>query len=89
LGLDVKKSTHARTIAFYIVGQCMKTSKNALFVDLIDSIVEKMVVMMRTTTEIEEKTGLRRCFGTFLSFLVALVSKQEGVRIVAMTQREA
>jgi hypothetical protein len=88
LGLDVKKSTHARMIAFYIVGRCTKTSKNALFVDLIDSIVEKMALMMRTTTEIEEKTCLRRCFDTFLSFLVALVSTQ-GVRIVAMTQREA
>jgi hypothetical protein len=48
----------------------MKTSRNALFVDSTDSIVEKMVVMTRTATEIEEKAGLKRCFGTFLSFLV-------------------
>jgi hypothetical protein len=38
--------------------------------DLTDSIVEKMMVMMRTATEIEEKAGLKRYFGTFLSFLV-------------------
>jgi hypothetical protein len=48
----------------------MKTSRNALFVDSIDSIVEKTAVMMRTTIETEEKVGLKRCFGTFLSFLV-------------------
>jgi hypothetical protein len=56
--------------AFYIVDLSMKTSRNALFVDSIDSIVEKMAVMMRTAIEIEEKVGLKRCFGTFLSFLV-------------------
>jgi hypothetical protein len=44
-----KKSMHARMIAFYIMGLSMKTLKNALFVDSVDSIIEKMVVMMRTT----------------------------------------
>jgi hypothetical protein len=44
--------------------------RNALFVDSIDSIIEKMAVMMRTATEIEEKTSIKRCFSTFLSFLV-------------------
>jgi hypothetical protein len=58
----------ARMIAFYIVGLSIKTLRNALFVDSTDSIIEKMVVMARITTE--EKTGLKRCFGTFLSFLV-------------------
>jgi hypothetical protein len=53
-------------LAFYMVGLSMKTLRNALFIDSTDSIVEKMVVMMRTTTE--EKSGLKRCFGTFLSF---------------------
>jgi hypothetical protein len=57
-------------IALYIVGPSMKTLRNALFVDSIDSIIEKMAVMMRTATEIEEKVGLKRCFGTFLSFLI-------------------
>jgi hypothetical protein len=61
-------------IAFYIVGLSTKTSRNALFVDSTDSIIEKTVVMMRTATEIEieteEKVGRKRCFGTFLSFLV-------------------
>jgi hypothetical protein len=57
-------------IAFCIVGLSMKTSRNALFVDSTDSIVEKTVVMMRTTTETEEKAGLNRLFGTFLSFLI-------------------
>jgi hypothetical protein len=64
----VAKSTRARIIAFYIVGLSMNTSRNALFVDSTDSITEKMVVMMRTTTE--EKTGLKRYFGTFVSFLI-------------------
>jgi hypothetical protein len=57
-------------IAFYIVGLSTKTLINALSVNSIDSIIEKMVVMMRTTREIEEKAGLKMCFGTILSFLV-------------------
>jgi hypothetical protein len=61
---------HARMIAFYIVGLSVKTSRNALFVDSTDLIIEKTVVMMRTATETEEKAGLKRCFGTFLSFLI-------------------
>jgi hypothetical protein len=60
----------ARMIVFYIVDLSTKTSRNALFVDLIDSIVEKMVVMTRTVTKIEEKADLKKCFDTFLSFLV-------------------
>jgi hypothetical protein len=51
LGLEVEKSTRARMIAFYIVGLSMKTLKNALFVDSINSILEKTTVMMRTATE--------------------------------------
>jgi hypothetical protein len=35
----------------------------ALFMDSIDSIVEKLAVMMRTATK--EKVGLKDCFGTF------------------------
>jgi hypothetical protein len=46
----------------------MKTLRNALFMDLTDSIVGKMAVMM--TIASEERTGLKRYFGTFLSFLV-------------------
>jgi hypothetical protein len=61
---------HARMIAFYIVDLSTKTSRNALFMDSIDSIIEKTAVMMRTTTEIEEKVGLKWYFGTFLSFLI-------------------
>jgi hypothetical protein len=57
-------------IAFYIVGLSMKTLRNALFVDSTDSIVEKTVVMTRTATETEEKVGLKRCFATFLPFLI-------------------
>jgi hypothetical protein len=37
---------------------------------LTDLIIEKTVVMMRTVTEIEERAGLKRYFGTFLSFLI-------------------
>jgi hypothetical protein len=69
----VEKSAHARMIAFYIMGLSTKTLRNALFVDSINSVIEKMVVIMRTTTETEEKTDLKRCFGTFLSFLISSV----------------
>jgi hypothetical protein len=55
-------------IAFYIVGKSMKTLRNALFMDLTDSIVGKMAVM--TTITIEERVGLKRCFGTFLLVLI-------------------
>jgi hypothetical protein len=61
---------HARMIKFYIVGLSTKTLRNVLFVNSIYSIVGKTVVMTRTTTETEEKTGLKRCFGTFLPFLI-------------------
>jgi hypothetical protein len=57
-------------IAFYIMGQGTRTMRNALFVDSTDSIIEKMTVMIKTATETDEKAGLKRCFGTFLSFLV-------------------
>jgi hypothetical protein len=60
----------ARMIAFYIVNLSTYTLRNALFVDSFNSIVEKMAVMTRTTIETEEKAGLKRCFGTFLSFLI-------------------
>jgi hypothetical protein len=70
LGLEVEKSTRARMIPFYIMGLSMKTSRNSLFVDSTDSIVEKTAVIMRTATEREENAGLKRCFGTFLSFLI-------------------
>jgi hypothetical protein len=54
------------------MGPSTKTLSNALFVDSTYSIVEKTTVMTRTAIaiEIEEKVGLKRCFGTFLSFLV-------------------
>jgi hypothetical protein len=69
LGLEVKKnSTSVKMIAFYIVGLSTKTLTNALFVDLIDWIIEKTAMMMRTAAE--EKVGLKMCFDTFLSFLI-------------------
>jgi hypothetical protein len=52
------------------MGLSMKTSRNNLFVDLTNSIIEKTMVMMRTVTETEENAGLKRYFGTFLSFLI-------------------
>jgi hypothetical protein len=58
----------ARMIAFYIVGRSMKTLRNALFVDLTDSIIGKMAVMTIIATE--ERADLKKCFGTFLPFLV-------------------
>jgi hypothetical protein len=60
----------ARMIAFYIVDLSTKTSRNVLFVDLIDSIIEKTTLIMRTATETEEEANLKRCFGTFLSFFI-------------------
>jgi hypothetical protein len=63
-------------IAFYIVSLRTKTLRNALFVNSIDSIIEKMVVMMRTTIETEENVDLKRCFGTFLSFLISSAGLQ-------------
>jgi hypothetical protein len=57
-------------IAFYIVGLSTNTSRNALFVDSCNSIIEKTGVMTRTTTETKEKAGLKGYFGTFLSFLI-------------------
>jgi hypothetical protein len=65
-----RKFMHARMIAFYIVDLSTKTLRNSLFVDLPNSIVEKTTMMMRTATEIEEKVGLKRYFGTFLSLLI-------------------
>jgi hypothetical protein len=76
-------------IAFYIVDLSMKTSRNVMFVDSTDSIIEKMAVMMRTATETEEKAGLKCVLVLFYySSFEVLVCKQ-GVRIVAMAQREA
>jgi hypothetical protein len=63
-------------ITFYIMGLSTRTSRNTLFVGLIDSIIEKMVVMMRTATKTEEKAGLKKCFDTFLSFLILSVGLQ-------------
>jgi hypothetical protein len=54
---------HARMIVFYIVWMSMKTLRNALFIDSIDSIIEKMVVMTKTTTE--EMVGLKKVFSYF------------------------
>jgi hypothetical protein len=76
-------------IAFYIVGLSTKTLINALFVDSTDSIIEKTTVMMRTTTETEEKVGLKGVLVlSYQSSFEALVCKQ-GVRIVVMAQKEA
>jgi hypothetical protein len=76
-------------IAFYIVDLSMKTSRNVMFVDSTDSIIEKMAVMMRTATETEEKAGLKCVLVLFYySSFEVLVCKQ-GVRIVTMAQREA
>jgi hypothetical protein len=61
-------------IAFYVVGTSMKILRNALIVDLTDSIVGKMAVM--TTIATEERAGLKRYFGTFLSFLIWSVGLQ-------------
>jgi hypothetical protein len=57
-------------------------------VDLTDSIIEKMAVMMRTTTE--ERAGLKSVLAlSYHSSFEVLVYKQKRVRIVVMTQGEA
>jgi hypothetical protein len=63
-------------IAFYIMGLSMKTLRNARFANSTDSIIENMVVMKRTATEPKEKSGLKRCFDTFLSFTVLSIGLQ-------------
>jgi hypothetical protein len=85
-----RKSMRARMITLYIVDLSTKTLRNALFVDSIDSIIEKTTMILRTATETEEKMDLKCVL--VLSYhpsFEALVCKQEGVRIVVMTQREA
>jgi hypothetical protein len=57
-------------IIFYIVDLSTKTSRNTLFVDSTNLIIEKTTVMTRTATETEEKASLKRYFGTFLSLFV-------------------
>jgi hypothetical protein len=76
-------------IAFYTMSLSMKTSKMPYFVDSTDTIIEKIVVTMRTAMKIEEKAGLKGLLVFFYhSSFEALVCKQ-GVRIVVMTQRKA
>jgi hypothetical protein len=68
-------------------GNEYKDLEKCLFLDLIDSIVEKMV-MTRTATE--ERVGLKRCFVTFLSFLIRSACLQrKRVKIVVNAQGEA
>jgi hypothetical protein len=71
-------------IAFYILGLSIKMLRNALFVDSTDSIIEKTVVMTRTTTKTEEKVGLKDVLVlSYHSSFEVLVCKQ-GVRIIVM-----
>jgi hypothetical protein len=71
-----KKYTHVRIIAFYIMGLSTKTLRNALFVELIDSIIEKLMVIMRTATKTEEKTDQKGVLVLFYhSSFKALVFK--------------
>jgi hypothetical protein len=87
--MEVEKSMHARLIAFYTMDLSTKTLRNPLFVDSIDSIEEKMVLMMRTATKTDEKAGLKNVLIlSSHSLFEALIYKQ-GVKIVAMAQREA
>jgi hypothetical protein len=46
-------------------------------------------VMMRTTTKTEEKACLKRCFDTFLSFLVGSSGLQTRSQNICDGQREA
>jgi hypothetical protein len=68
LSLKVEKNHMCKNDCILYRGAECEDFENDLFVDPIDSIIEKMTVITRTV--IEEKTGLKRCFCTFLSFLV-------------------
>jgi hypothetical protein len=46
-------------IAFYVVSLSTKALRNSLFVDSINSIIEKTTVMTRIVTETEEKVSLK------------------------------
>jgi hypothetical protein len=59
-------------IVFYTVGPSTKTLRNALFVDSINSIKEKTMVMTRTTTK--EKVGIKSVLAlSYYSSFEALV----------------
>jgi hypothetical protein len=70
LSLEVKKIHACKNDCILYHGPSMKTLRNIVFVDSIDSIIEKTTVITRTPTEIEENAGLKRCFDIFLSFLI-------------------
>jgi hypothetical protein len=70
-------------ITFYIVGRSMKTLRNALFLDLIDSIIGKIVVMMTIATKGRVTLKGVLVLSYHFSF-EALIYKQKGVRIVAI-----
>jgi hypothetical protein len=57
-------------------------------VDSADSIIKKMTMIMRTATEIEEKTGLKGVLIlSYHSLFEALFCKQ-GVKIITVAQKE-
>jgi hypothetical protein len=61
-----------------------KTLRNVLFVNSIDSIIEKTTVMTRTAIETEEKTDPKDVLVLYYhSSFEVLVCKQ-GVRIITM-----
>jgi hypothetical protein len=75
VGFGGEKDPHVQEWLHSILwGICMKTLRNALFVDLTDSIVEKIVVMTKTATE--EMVSLKWWFGTFLSLRIWSVGLQ-------------
>jgi hypothetical protein len=46
-------------IAFYVVSLSTKALRNSLFVDSINSIIEKTTMMTRIVTETEENVSLK------------------------------
>jgi hypothetical protein len=63
LGLEVEKIHACKNDCILYRGLDYHDLESALFVDSIDSTVEKMVVMMRTATE--QRADLKRCFWYF------------------------
>jgi hypothetical protein len=68
LGLEVEKIHTCKNDCILYHGEEYEDLEKCPICGLDDLIIGKMAVMMTIATE--ERAGLKRCFGTFLSFLV-------------------
>jgi hypothetical protein len=68
LDLDVEKIHTCKNNCILYHEDGYEDLEKCPIMDSTDSIIERMTVMMRTATE--QMASQKRCFGTFLSFLV-------------------